>query len=266
MRIDLSAAKVKAANAKMAALKIPPPVPAGRAGQLLMLVRELVETSPTEAEGALWAVRPLCWWGEQLGCSTRQVQREIKTLLDEGRVKTVQKRVAATPLLFIREGSPDEKSPEDYARMMRAYLDKKFKPKAGELNKEQVDELIKRSKRNYGCLVQLGKWWGDDALPILKSICENWTDFQSVVHSEIDLAIADAKEKGEKCSLLHVKKAYPSIPQFRWFAEWRPGMVLELHLMAMQAKGGGPNPNKLLAKYGSNDPLSCSLWRSGHAP
>ena len=228
---------------------VPQPVASDRASQFLALVKEIVATAPHEAEGALWAARPQEWWADKLGCSTRQVRRIVTDLVEAKQVKTVLKQVDGVNTLLYRLGSPDEKSPEDYARMMRAYLDAKFKPKAaaGELTKEQVNDLVKRSKRNFGCLVQLAKWWGEDALPILKSVCEGWTDFQSTVHDEIDLAIDDAKAKGETCDRKHVKKAYPSIPQFRWFAEWRPNVVLEFHLVALQAKPGS-DPNALLGK------------------
>jgi hypothetical protein len=226
---------------------VPQPVVSDRASQFLARVKEIVATSPYEAEGALWAARPQEWWADKLGCSTRQVRRVVRTLVEAKQVKTAQRMVDGVKMLLYREGSPDEKSPEDYARMMRAYLDAKFKPKAaaGELTKEQANDLVKRSKRNFGCLVQLAKWWGADALPILKSVCESWTDFQSTVHDEIDLAIDDAKAAGETCDFKHVKKAYPSIPQLRWFAEWRPNVVLEFHLMALQA---GSDPNAPLTK------------------
>lgn len=228
---------------------VPQPVGSDRASQFLALVKDLVTTAPYEAEGSVWAVRPQAWWADKLGCSKETVRRLIKDLGKEHKIKTVQKMVAEVKMLLVREGSPDEKSVEDYARMMRAYLDAKFKPKAkaGELTKKQANDLVKRNQRNFGCLVQLAKWWGEDALPILKSVCESWADFQSTVHDEIDLAIDDAEAKGEACDLKHVKKDYPSIPQLRWFAEWRPNVVLEFHLVALQAKPGS-DPNALLGK------------------
>lgn len=239
---------------------VPEKVGSDRAAQFLALVKDLVTTAPYEAEGSVWAARPQAWWADKLGCSTRQVRRIVRTLVEAKQVKTAQRMVDGVKVLLYREGSPDEKSPEDYARMMRAYLDAKFKPKAavGELTKEQAADLVKRSRRSYGCLVQLAKWWGEDALPILKSVCESWTDFQSTVHDEIDLAIDDAKAKGETCDLKHVKKDYPSIPQLRWFAEWRPNVVLEFHLVALQAKPGS-DPNALLGKPLFKAIMSASL-------
>lgn len=266
----ISLAKLKAAAGRVA----PPPTPAdtspeGRAGQFMALVRELVETAPYAAEGALWAARPQWWWFERLGCSRSTLQRTVRDLTDAKRIKTTTKRVAGSKMPLYREGSPDEKSNEDYARMMCKFFDGMFKkkyeidPKTNQFTSEAVDKMVKSTRKDYGCAVELAKMWGGDALPILKSVCMNWTDFQSIVHSEIDYAMTEAKEKGTKCGLKHVKKAYPSIPQLLWFAAWRPGMVLEFHLMVMQAKVAGDdpnsNPNAMLAKYGSNDPLTGSF-------
>lgn len=129
-----------------------------------------IDENPWPAEGAVWAARPPQWWADRLGCSVSTVRRTVKDLVKAKLIKTVVKQVDGPKMLLYRLGSPDEKSPEDYARMMVAVWRKHWRTNGK-----------RETPTDFGRFVELGKHWKAQGPAILKTVLDDWPGFMQCV-------------------------------------------------------------------------------------
>jgi len=152
-------------------------------------VEREIEARPYERDGLHWAARPQASWAEELGVSTRTIQRRAKA---EGLIYLSIRGDEGKKLFLLR---PDDGSPVPtlQAKQMRDILKKTGR---------DFEKCSIADKKDFGCCHQLARDWGHDAVPRFRIIVENWSTFMVGVglqtHQEIAEKLeANAQEAGE---------------------------------------------------------------------
>lgn len=165
-----------------------------------------------------WAAKPLSWYATELGVSADTIGDTI----GRGAVgvvpfmKRVVKPKGEPRVTLLRPGDPSvDKIPEDYANVMQAY----YLKATGE-KKVSGDE--------YGQLVGLAEAWGHKAPEVFATICTHWREYAHHMHTFIDIAKDEAKERGVEIDFYHLTLTRPRIGVVR-LVPWVGSEFYNLH-------------------------------------
>jgi hypothetical protein len=139
---------------------------------LLDLVKEEIATAPHEHFGQIWAARPMAWYAEKLGVTTRQVNRRVRSIPLVWRLG----KVNGKNLPLLRDGDPADKTPYDFAQMMSAEFRKHTKRQT--------------SAKAFGSLVYFAEEFKEYSVDVFCTILDDWGGFLAAVKVAITDGLA----------------------------------------------------------------------------